>query len=142
MGARYCSVRDILRKYILRSVADTGANDTPYTRYQYSRVSIGLLFFGVFTIIRAWFPGLGYLAVGPHPAWSLENAFPSFGFHRLHVLRALPSRRSRLGSMNMSDLAMQYYLNIATRDGLLFTPYEARCVFSRGYDLLTNRFGV
>ena len=42
----------------------------------------------------------------------------------------------------MSDLAMQYYLNIAKRDGLLFTPYEARCIFARSYDLLTNRFGA
>lgn len=42
----------------------------------------------------------------------------------------------------MSDLAMQYYLNIANRDGLLFTTYEARCIFARTYDLLTHRFGA
>ena len=73
MGARCCSVRDILRKYILRSVADTGVNGTPYTRHQYPRVFIDLLFLHLFTIIRAWFPGSGYLAVGPNPAWSLES---------------------------------------------------------------------
>ena len=34
MGARCCSVRDILQKYISRGARLTGANDTPYTRYQ------------------------------------------------------------------------------------------------------------
>ena len=100
---------------------------------------IDLLFFDLFNIIRARFPGLGYLAVGPHPARSLRNGLYSYC---CHSLRAVSPSRSRFGGMNMSDLAMQYHLNLAARDGLLFTPYEARCIFSRGYDLLTNRFGV
>ena len=139
MGAQYFRTRGILQKYISRGARLTGANDTPYTRYQYSMVSIGLLFFGVFTIIRAWFPCSGYLAVGPHPARSLRNGLYSYCCHRL---RAVSPSRSCIGSMNMSDLAMQYYLNLAARDGLLFTPYEARCIFARSYDLLTNRFGA
>lgn len=100
---------------------------------------IDLLFLHPVTIIRAWFPGLGYLAVGPHPAWSLRNDLPCNSYHSLC---AVSPCRSRFGSMSMSDLAMQYYLNLAARDGLLFTPYEARCIFARGYDLLTNRFGA
>lgn len=72
-GARYCSVRDILRKYILRSVADTGANGTPYTWYQYSRVFIDLLFFDLFNIITHMENDIVSLAVGPYPARSLEN---------------------------------------------------------------------
>ena len=80
-----------------------------------------------------------FLAVGPNPARSLLNDLPC---NIYHSLRAGSPCRSRFGSMSMPDLAMQYYLNLATRDGLLFTHYEARCIFSRGYDLLTNRFGV
>lgn len=33
-----------------------------------------------------------------------------------------------------SDIAMQYYLNLATQENLVFSSYESRLIFLREYD--------